>query len=671
MTAEDLLVQLHRRADGTVAEGGTGDVLGPDLFGRRRPEPAPDFLAGHAYSHLAPAQVLRFLELMNLLRPTPSHQEMDPASWEPAEPVDSERIAPPPPGRPRMGWSPRANCELLPESIRAGIPKVWFTIWTGWGGNRVLRPVGRGAKFWEQLTQSTQDHPDVTFVHLTEATRTEARDALKQGYEPSEPDAADVWKLVRWAENRRIILVNIHELLSVDQTGWVHHTLLARRNQRDGQSLGEFSDLLRLWVLYLFGGLYLDGNKALLSGTVFADVAASVPGFGGTEGKNAGLIAFPRHPLILAMMEQIRENFGKDQVELARDGTTYQGNEMGRRSLNATLRLPVIERTGPGVLRRALFEAGWSDPPSSRDTPPFPIPIQDPFEGSWQRDDTGPRRTPAPEEVLDTVADLVNRLVADLDDGRGHLDLIAIESTLAELPNPEESLAAVLSFLAAREKLRTRVLGVFDHHWKCGTEAGKYSLTPFAYQHISTAFFCYLPELPPLIGDGQGVWMLNKKAARAILLAPGQTAPTAEELATEQARTRPDDFGLHSLPDDPWPKEYLDEAVSHLAGDLTLSAENHVKAHLVLSFIASADRSTLTSKYYAAESARAWRRQAAEILGLRDYDPAEPLPVPGPEGRLLLATAMGAFSVHLTDETTEAIVGAIVHVHRRHFAPMP
>jgi hypothetical protein len=669
VTADDLLAELHRRADDTVVEGGAGDVLGPDLFGRRRPGPVPEFLAGHRYDRLTPAQVLRFLDLINLLRPTPSNRRMDPASWELAEPVDSERIALPPPGRARTGWSPRADSEPLPESIGAGIPKVWFTIWTGWGGNRVLRPIGNSAKFWEQWTQSTRDHPDVTFVHLTEATRAEIQDALRRGHKPPEPRAADVWQLARWAEDHRIILMNIHELLTVDRSGWVRRTLLARRNQRDGHSLSEFSDLLRLWVVYLFGGLYLDGNKALLSRTVFADVAASVPGFGGTDGKNAGLLAFSRHPLIRAMLDRIRANFGKDQVELARDGTTYQGTDIGRMNLNATLRLPVMERTGPGMVRRTLFEAGWSDPPSPRDAPPFRIPIRDPIEGSWQRGDTGPRRTPTPEEVHDTVADLVNRLVADLDDARGHLDLIAIEPALAELPDPEESLAAVLSFLASREKLRTRVRGVFDHHWKCDSVSGKFSLVPFTYQHIAAAFLCHLPELPPLIGDGQGVWMLHKKAARAILLEPGRTAPTPEELAAEGACTRPDNFGLYRLPDDPWPREYLVEAIDRLPADF--SALDQVKVRTVLAFIASADRSILSSQYYAAESAREWRRMAAEFLGLRDYDPARPLPIPGPEGRLLLANAMGTLGVSLPVEATAAIVGAIAHVHHRHFTSTP
>ncbi|MBR7831383.1 hypothetical protein KDK95_34075, partial [Actinospica sp. MGRD01-02] len=509
LDADEMLAELTRRAQT------------PDQ-GRERADGVLDFLAGHDYADLSPAQVLRFFELMNLLKPAPSRDQCDPAAWDLTDLSGSERIALPPPGRGRADWSPRSGAEPLPASVGAGIPKVWFTIWTGWGANRVLRPVGRSAMFWEQWSKSAQIHGDVTFVHLTEATRAEVRAALAPEQEPAvadDPAFADVRQLVRWAEANRIILISTDELLSVDDSGWIRRTLRARRARRDGPSLAEFSDLLRLWLVYRFGGLYLDGNKPLLSDTVFSVVAASVPGFGGGDDSNAAFLAFPRHPLLRTMLEQVRANFRKDQVELARDGFSYQGVDITAVNLNAALRLPVIERTGPAMVHRCFIETGWSSQSGRPFAPPVPIPHHHPYQAAWLLEEPEPAvRTLSDTEIHATVADLTDRLISDLDDTRGHLDLIAIEGALAELPDPDDALSAILRHLASHEELRTSVHGVFDHHWKHDRPNETFTLTPFAYQATAPRHLHYLPQLPPLIGDPDGVWLLHKKAARAILL---------------------------------------------------------------------------------------------------------------------------------------------------------
>jgi len=76
-------------------------------------------------------------------------------------------------------------------------------------------------------------------------------------------------------------------------------------------------------------------------------------------------------------------------------------------------------------------------------------------------------------------------------------------------------------------------------------------------------------------------------------------------------------------------------------------------------------------RFNPAESLLEWRRKVAEQLGLRDYDPAELLPLPGSEGRLLLVNAMGDYGVELSAEVMAAIAGAIARVQREHWAPAP
>lgn len=663
LDADEMLAELTRRAQH------------PDRGRERAPE-VPDFLRGHDYAELSPAHVLRFFELLDLLKPTPSHEQCDPAAWDLTDVFGSGRIALPPPGRSRTDWSPRPDAEPLPVSVGAGIPKVWFTIWTGWGANRVLRPAGRSAMFWEQWSKSAQIHGDVTFVHLTEATRAEVRAALAQEQEPDA--AADVWHLVRWAEANRITLINTDELLAIDDAdsgfdsdsdpGWISRTLHARRARRDGPSLAEFSDLLRLWLVYRFGGLYLDGNKPLLSDTVFSVVAASVPGFGGGDDSNAAFLAFPRHPVLRTMLDQVRANFRKDQVELARDGFSYQGIDITAVNLNAALRLPVIERTGPAMVHRCFIETGWSSQSGRPFAPPVPIPHHHPYQAAWLLDDPEPAARTTPDaEIHATVADLADRLISDIDDARGHLDLIAIEGALADLPDPDAALTAILRHLASREELRTRIRGVFDHHWKHDRPNETFTLTPFAYQATAARHLHYLPQLPSLIGDPDGVWLLHKRAARAILLPPGRTAPTPADLAAEQQRTRPDDFGLHRLPDDPWPRADLDEALDHAAR--TLRPDELEKARTILTTVAGANRSALDTRYFPPQLLGIWRRMAAAALALPACDPTQPLPLPGSEGRLLMISALNGHGGLISNDAAATLIGAIAHIHRHRFGP--
>ena len=676
------MARLRSRARVDALRESRRDVLGPDLFGRHRPPPTPPFLAGHDYSHLAPARTLRLFALLNLLEPTPTHEQMNPDAWS-AEGGDDQRVALPPPNRPRTGWSPRTDAEPLPASIHAGIPKIWFTIWTGWGPNRVLRPSGKSALFWAEWTQSTKAHPDLTFIHLTEATRAEIHHALTQPHPPAvadtdpdtdpdtTPHTADVWHLAHWARTRRITLINTDELLSTDDTGWVAHTLRARRARRDGPSLAEFSDLLRLWLVHRHGGLYQDGNKPLLSQTAFTDVAAGAPGIGTVPEGNAAFLAFPRHPLLRAMLDRVRENYRKDQIQLAHDGISYQGVDLHARSVEPAIRRPVIERTGPGMARRVILEAGWCDPPDPAHTPIFPIPHHHPSEAAWLSEDVGPRRAQAPEEIHDTVADLTNRLITDLDDTRGHLDLIAVEPVLAGLPDPRRALTAILTYLATREELRTRVHGAFTHHWKHDKHTQEYTLTPFAYQDVADRHLHRLPGLPPLIGDTDGTWLLHKRATRAILLAPGSTAPTPEELTAAAAHTRLDTFGLHRLPDDPWPPEHLTRALDHITR--RLPPEDVRKAHVILLFVAGASRAVLTTQFYPATALRDRRRETAAVLGLTDYDPREPFPLPGPELRVLvvndLVEVVNQNGGQVTDTVKAAVITAVAQVLREESAP--
>ncbi|MFJ4153154.1 hypothetical protein ACIP10_37185, partial [Streptomyces galbus] len=75
-SADDLLADLRESA---VAAAGAGlepvpgtELLGPDLFGIRRPAPPPRFLAGHDYSSLSGDQIVTFFDRLDMVRLPPS-----------------------------------------------------------------------------------------------------------------------------------------------------------------------------------------------------------------------------------------------------------------------------------------------------------------------------------------------------------------------------------------------------------------------------------------------------------------------------------------------------------------------------------------------------------------------------------------------------------------------
>ncbi|MFI8008387.1 hypothetical protein [Streptomyces sp. NPDC086010] len=165
------------------------------------------------------------------------------------------------------------------------------------------------------------------------------------------------------------------------------------------------------------------------------------------------------------------------------------------------------------------------------------------------------------------------------------MDLTAVERALASLPDPESALGAVLTYLASREDLRTRVHGYFEYQRKAvrSSDSGPGRKTvPFAFERAARDLLYDLPDHPSLIGDRQGWWLLHRRATRAVLLRPGQVPPSPADLEAADHATRPDDFGPHHLPTDPWPDSLRESALRHLAQDATLTEEGRRAARKVI-----------------------------------------------------------------------------------------
>ncbi|MGW3631632.1 hypothetical protein ACWD7F_15930 [Streptomyces sp. NPDC005122] len=672
--SEDELLDRLRRD--TVVEDVSGievpDVTGVDLFGRWVSKPRPEFLRHVEYGALRPEQVLYLFDRMNLLAATPRPEEMVPAAWRVER--HAHKVVRPEPGRALAGWSADPAAPPLPDRVMLGIPKIWYSIWLG----SVLRPAGRSARFWNTLAASALEHRDITFVHLTMITREQVHTALSQEAAPQDARGSAVWGMVRWAREHAIRLINIDELYHADHPMPGYQAFMSSLAMRNGEGAARASDSARGGVVDRFGGLYLDGNKTLLPGRdAFAEVVNSATMFAYTEGNNSGYLAPAAHPLMRAFQEEIKRRYSKDEVELYRTALSWQGID-GNQGVNLARRMPVVERTGPFMVTQVLIDAGWyihptTQHPHGRDTDPHlnNLPALQLLEGSWlYQAKPEVKEDVTTEEIHAIVADITDTLTAQLYNLRGHLDLTAIEEALDKLPDPEAALSAALTYLATREDLRTRVRGYFGHQQK-GVKLEYKSarkLTPFTYLEVARRFLHDLPEHPSLIGDQNGWWLLHRQATRAVLLRPDQNRPSTTDLERADNATRPDEFGLHRLPTDPWPTRQLETALEHLQHDSSLTDTERKRARRVIEEnVAAANRNKQRSHLWSPETREDARAETARILATdarlalpADYTTDQPLPLPdGLEARLL--------PLHHGRQIPEQVLHAVVHAVARSY----
>ncbi|MFG2526200.1 lonely Cys domain-containing protein, partial [Streptomyces sp. NPDC048527] len=677
-TAREMLRHLQEHTELQDVDGLlVPDGVGLDVLGRWKPQPTPGFLQGHDYSALTPAQTLHRYNKLDLLSDdvnadgVPDHADMDPTRWDVEALYADQVVRPSDPARPRDGWAPDPSAPELPETITQGIPKISYSIWLG----SVLRPEGKSALFWETLQESTERFPDLMFVHATQLTRAQVRTALGPAQDPEDPRQQDIRDLAYWARTFGIKLVNVHELYHAQRPMAGHRAFMARLGRRNGVGVTSSSDILRLNLILDSGGLYLDGNKRLLDAEAFQKVADGRTGFRYTMGAGTGgYLAFRGHPLFREFLDDGLDAFAKDQVDLYRDARSYQGNVRIRKNMNVNRRNSNMERNGPYMVPRALLKYGWFlddfEGIVARDGDPqlHDLHIEDPNQGSWMQPAAALRYEPTRAEVLDTVVDVTATLIGDLSNKRGHLDLVDIQDALSQLPDPETALEAVLGYLASREDLRTQVTGFMGSHdlvVKFPQGIGLARDTQFAHLDTARRFLYELNDAPSLIGDEAGWWLLHKKATRAVLLAPGTSTPSPQDLARAHNLTRPDTFGLFQLPTDLWNFTQRETAYQSLMADPTLPSADFETASWALDHVADMDRPWHRTAGLPPERRTALRARLAAVLNLGPaYDPERPLPLPGPEDRYLILVAM---AVDGDESLPDHIVRALTRVVFQHY----
>jgi hypothetical protein len=209
-------------------------------------------------------------------------------------------------------------------------------------------------------------------------------------------------------------------------------------------------DILRLEIIYRFGGAYVDGDNlfrdtGLLE--MFDAVAQSTPAFTlhvlpGPGINNDVIIAPARHPAVRLLCETTRVNFRYSEAAL------YGGpDQMSRRFVGwskSLLRYPLVLRSGrTHHLALTLLGISIDDDRLAR--------VNDAIYAgsdlSWSRNNVVAGATLSVGEVVDRLVRVVSVLARQLISREGDLHVTAVASVMAGLPDPDAAWVAVFEFL--------------------------------------------------------------------------------------------------------------------------------------------------------------------------------------------------------------------------------
>ncbi len=254
---------------------------GPDLFGHLT-LPPPPFLTNVRPETLHPRHIAPLLRRISMTRPAPAPADLTPAALntDPG-PVSTCRT----PAQRHWQQPP-----LLPPATT--IPHITHGIWLG-------GPI-----------------PAHAAIRATFATAADTTPPPP----PGTPDPhAPHRDMLTWARKNHIHLINIHEVFHNTRPMTLHHQYTAETAKQLPCGYAGASDHLRLDIIHLLGGTYLDGDNHITTSdpdtlTALLDaVTASPHGFTLhmlPAGINNDLIIAPaRHPAITLWRELARGSF--------------------------------------------------------------------------------------------------------------------------------------------------------------------------------------------------------------------------------------------------------------------------------------------------------------------------------------------------------------------------
>ncbi|MER5767851.1 TcdA/TcdB catalytic glycosyltransferase domain-containing protein [Streptomyces sp. NPDC001985] len=423
-------------------------LLGPDLFGLRRPAPPPPFMAGHDYSGLLGSQTISFLDEINLANEgTPSHASMAPASL---EAVDDWAIRHEPPPDKLGDWAP-GQVPPLPAVMIT--PWTIHTIWVG----GPLRDAGTMAAFRQNLALAADGYSGSAQTVLWTDVSRASFDRAKQ--EPSPDDSAElieIRSMLTFARDHGIVLANVDEVFNSESPMTLHEFYKAEMSKQAGPGYAAASDILRLELMKRFGGMYIDGDNLLntlenFEATITSEQAYAVQNSANIVGNS--FLAMPKgHPFADVYLTEILSRYGKTQFQLLPSATTALPPAFFITPIGKVHRNSVMARTGPEVMRSVAATLGL---PSVFGFPGMPG-VTFISNASWVKPPPSTTGTPAVPDGASTLLftqNVVQSLVRDLYNRNGDLHLTQADLAVKKHVQSQLVLESAVSFIAARPEL--------------------------------------------------------------------------------------------------------------------------------------------------------------------------------------------------------------------------
>jgi hypothetical protein len=497
----------------------------PDWFGLRALPPPPRFLAGTDPAALRPELLAPWLRRLSMTRPAPAPAELSPAALA-AEPGPVTRVRRGARAR-RWGQPQRAGAPLLPaETV---IPHVVHGIWLG----GPLPPDSRYARNFAAAARRYAGQVD--FAVWTDVPRRNFDEAVRTPATgepgPLEPALA----MLAWARRHGIHLLSIHEVFHARHPMLLHAQYTAEMAKQLPRGYCGASDHLRMEIIYRFGGAYVDGDNKLdtgptgrpLRGTLpalFADVAASVPGFTlhlNADGLNGDVVIAPaHHPALRLLLEMARASYFFTQRQVL-GGTDQMARRFAGRPASLRWRRYTVPRRLGWVMSVTLGQLGFREETGLLVRSDQVIAAGS--ELSWSRAPI-PAQPAAltPEQVTDRVIGAVATLARQIFSREGDLHLTAVAPVIAALPDPGAAWIAVLSLLAqltAPGKI-SPVTSVTQFRWADDRTAEHVALPPEAEAVLdrSPADQGWLGA--GIAARGQPAWLLDEAVTPARLRWP-------------------------------------------------------------------------------------------------------------------------------------------------------
>ncbi|MFK4107001.1 TcdA/TcdB catalytic glycosyltransferase domain-containing protein, partial [Streptomyces sp. NPDC019531] len=275
------------------------------------------------------------------------------------------------------------------------------------------------------------------------------------------PRLADVNDMLKWAAKNNVFVVNVDEVFNAESPMLLHEFYKAESAKQAGPGYAAASDILRLEILYRFGGVYMDGDNLYRDPSSLAQVVSSREGYAidaTRDGVGNSVLAMPmNHPFAAVYLDEIKNRYSKNQYDLLFSWRSKKENFF--KGLYGTVRRnSVMQRTGPDMLDDLAERIGID----ISDFPCLPGVIVR-SDHTWldkparaSQGGSVPRR----QRTLPTAQLLIQSLVRDLYNRVGDLHLTAADQAVHGHPQRDLLWEAALAFIAEQPGLASKVKSV-------------------------------------------------------------------------------------------------------------------------------------------------------------------------------------------------------------------